>query len=229
MDTEAIAEKLDVKIDEQPLSQLCDCLDHTPAQGRQDRPPVSVIWFGLEDSVMAMLEPLGKWTNIHLFQKLWKEFGDRAVSSLAQNEKLSFEDVAKDVWIPTERECRRLYRELKSGSITFKELDKNFGDCNRDYESISHEWKTLAIAQGKKYQWIGKTLEKVRQYHILDQYREGAKVMLEMKKAFNLSGDFDDLEVVAKSVSDSVIYSYMYRGYFLICTHRVHLHLYKYM
>ncbi len=203
VDMEDVREKLRVKIRDLPLSQLCDCLQYTPAQGRKDRPPVSVIWFGLEDSVMEMLEPLGKWKDSHLFKKLWKEFGDRAVSSLAQDEKLSFEDVAEHIWIPTERECRRLYRELKSGSITFKELDENFGDFNRDYESMSHEWKTLAIAQDEKYQWIGKTLEKVQQYHILDQYRVGAEVMLQMKAEFSLSGDFEVLEVLAKSVSDS--------------------------
>ncbi len=208
MDTEAIEEKLQEKIDEQSLSQLCDCMVYTPAQGCQDRPPVSVIWFGLEDSVMAMLEPLGKWTNSHLFQKLWKKFGHRAVSELAQDKQLSFEDVANNVWVPTEQECKRLYGELKSGSITFKELDDNFCGFGRDYESMRQEWETLAITQGEKYQWIRETLEKVQQYHTLDQYREGAEVMLQMKKAFNLSGDFDNLEVVAKSVSDSVVYSY---------------------
>ena len=207
MDLEDTGEKLNANIGDLPLSQLCDCLEYTPAQGRRDRPPVSVIWFGLEDSVMEMLEPLGKWKNSHLFQKLWKEFGDRAMSDLAGDEELRFEDVTKDVWVPTEQQCRRLYRDLKSGSITFRELDDNFGDCYRDNESMGQELKVLAKAQGDVYQWIKETLKKIQQYHILDQYREGAEVMLQMKAEFKLSGNFEVLEVLAKSVSDTGLQS----------------------
>ncbi len=201
---EDTSEKLQTNISNLRLSQLCQCVEYTPALALQKAvPPVSVIWFGLEDSVMEMLEPLGKLKDIHLFQKLWKEFGHRAVSELAHNEQLSFEDVAKDIWIPTLRECRHLYRELKSGSITFSELDDNFGDCYRDNESLGQELKGLAKAQGDAHQWISATLEKIQQYHILDQYREGAEVMLQMKDKFNLSGDFEVLEVLAKSVSNT--------------------------
>ncbi len=169
---------------------------------RRDSQPVSVIWFGMDASVMDMLEPLEKWKDSHLFKKVWRDFGERAVSDLMQDEKLSFEAVAKDVWLPTEKECRRIYRELKSGSITLGELSQNFGDLRGNYETMKKEWETLSIAEGEKsHQWIEETMEKVRRYQYITQYREGANVMMQVKDAFNLSGDFVVLEVLAKSVS----------------------------
>lgn len=53
---------------------------------------------------------------------------------------------------------------------------------------------------------IGKELcqERQKQAEIcidLQQYRQGAKVMLHMKKLFNLQGDFTDMEQIIASVS----------------------------
>ena len=90
------------------------------------------------------------------------------------------------------------------GTLSVKEL----GDATRSYfdDNVTELIKELDNMLPK-----AKSVERRRQILLcsqLDQYTEGAKVILELKSEFQLTGNFSDMDKILESVCDNIIHRF---------------------
>ncbi|XP_053146867.1 E3 ubiquitin-protein ligase RNF213-like isoform X2 [Hemicordylus capensis] len=154
-------------------------------------------YYHLSPALKKISEIVDRFKESHVFQYCW----EKAATNLVDNREdlineedidiLHFDEVPHCLFEPCDIEFRRLYNSLKSGEITFAEVDTLFKDFMNNYEELKKE---LLIVCGLQYpdggEWIDERVQQIQQYHELHLAVDAAKAIDKVREGLNLSGNF---------------------------------------
>lgn len=177
-------------------------------------PPSDLKWtthYNLSLEVQKMAETVDLLKDSHIFRVFWTE----AARSLSQPEGqgedeegdgeaeiLGLEDAYEYLYRPCFNKFSKLYKDLKSGEVTFEDVDSTFKVFENKYEDLTADLQVMcALDSREPKDWIRKRVGQIREYHHLHQAVRSAKVILEVKENLGLTGDFRVLHTLLRFVS----------------------------
>uniref|UniRef100_A0A8C3FUH7 RING-type E3 ubiquitin transferase n=1 Tax=Chrysemys picta bellii TaxID=8478 RepID=A0A8C3FUH7_CHRPI len=155
-------------------------------------------YYNLSPELKKVASIMHTYKDSHIFQLCWEQ----AAQMMVKKDEYSEEQVIHildldDLFSPCYREYRRLYNDLKSGKLTFAEVDTLFKDFTSHYEQISTDLQIMCkLDPVDNTEWIGQRLQQIQQYHELHLAFDSAKVIAKVKEGLNLSGDFRILQML---------------------------------
>ncbi|XP_026908049.2 E3 ubiquitin-protein ligase RNF213 isoform X1 [Acinonyx jubatus] len=149
--------------------------------------------YSLSPQVQEMARKMDWLKDSHLFQVFWAEAA-RALSEPGEElegQILQPEEAYKYLYCPCFEKYQDLYEDLKSGEITFQEVNVTFNDFVNKYNNLTFELQLMcALDSSDQRDWIGDRVGQIREYHHLHQAVSSAKVILKVKDSLGLTGDF---------------------------------------
>ena len=187
------------------LAQLCRPRQYTPETATQkDTITTEVTFLNLSDRVEEMLHVMAtaKLNVSQIFDTLWTQHGNTVHYKREQDfgcGQLTLEDVATLVWLPAKEEYDTICACIQNGSITMDKVDNFLNVYVDNYSHLEDEFQ-LMCTSGVDNDWVKERVHQVKRYHHLDHGHLCAKLIMETKEAFHLTGDFSVLEVIVSSV-----------------------------
>lgn len=176
----------------------------SPTSGAMER----VTHYNLSACVGEMAAMMDSLKDSHVFQTFWAQAA-RAEGTQEEEEEaagsgplLDMEDAYATLYHPCLAKFRKLYEDLKAGELTFGEVRAIFSDFVDKYEDLTSDLHVMrALDPSDPGDWIQERVGQVREYHHLHRSARAAKVILEVKEALGLTGDFSLLDFVLRIVS----------------------------
>ncbi|XP_073901038.1 E3 ubiquitin-protein ligase RNF213 isoform X4 [Castor canadensis] len=141
----------------------------------------------------------------HIFQILWEEAAESLSNPDEESERpvLQLTDVYQCLYCPCYEEFVTLYNDLKSGRITFAEIDNIFKDFIDKYSDLTKDLEIMcAVNPQDQQEWILERVSQVKEYHSLHQAVSSAKVISQVQKRLGLTGDFSVLYTLLNFIDD---------------------------
>uniref|UniRef100_A0A452IRW8 RING-type E3 ubiquitin transferase n=1 Tax=Gopherus agassizii TaxID=38772 RepID=A0A452IRW8_9SAUR len=193
VDIVEIEEKYHENLDSKELAEIVDVRQlNFPMEGTLET------YYNLSPELKKVAQIMHTYKDSHIFQLCW----EREAQMMVEEDEDSEEQVIPileldDLFSPCYREYRRLYNDLKSGKLTFAEVDTIFKDFTSHYEQISTDLQIMCkLDPVDNREWIGQRLQQIQQYHELHLAFDSAKVIAKVKEGLNLSGDFRILQML---------------------------------
>ncbi|KAM8945658.1 LOW QUALITY PROTEIN: E3 ubiquitin-protein ligase RNF213 [Pelodytes ibericus] len=207
VNTLEIQKKHNENLGQQKLNQLftvktLDC------QNQQDE---DISYYNLSQEVMTMAENLHMFKGSHIFITFWninaqsiaQEEEDEVGEEDEETEDYDIEDLEQKLFTPCFKDYTRLYEDIKSGKVTFEMVDRHFKDFKNHYSELQQELKTMCrLCKEDNGNWIDCRVKQIEQYHQLHVAFESAKIISNLKKCLNLSGDFKTLDTLLQFADD---------------------------
>lgn len=177
----------------------------SPTSGAVER----VTHYNLSAHVRDMAARMDLLKDSHVFRTFWAEAA-RAEGTQEEEEEvaagsgplLDVEDAYAALYLPCLAKFRKLYADLKAGELTFGEVRAIFSDFVDKYEDLTSDLHVMRVLDpSDPGSWIQERVGQVREYHHLHRSARAAKVILEVKEALELTGDFSLLDFVLRIVS----------------------------
>lgn len=138
-----------------------------------------------------------------LFDRVWNE----TISEIDSEESLSVEDIVSTIWDPTIQKCTELLTTLANRTITLAIVDHYFQLYFPNKEAAQEDIvnllytlrRCIGISEVDEEQIRG-SVTVIHQYWSLCTYAHAAKVCLNLKEALKLTGNFEDVKVLASQV-----------------------------
>lgn len=116
-----------------------------------------------------------------------------------RKESITIEEVNKSIVNDVCEAWEKLCLDLKSGDITFQEFGNHFSEMTK--RVVNKELNLIADISGDdQKQWIKQRLFQFEQYKVLRECVNGAKVITEFAKQFDLNGNFEQVQKMMKLV-----------------------------
>ncbi|CAG2239667.1 unnamed protein product [Mytilus edulis] len=154
------------------------------------RPFVKV--FELSQDQLDILPDIVECSRGLLFTKLWEDQGIELKKEL--NRKLTIHEVLTEVWEPTVNQWKTICQRLKRGDLFFSEFERFF----RNTEIGNLRDELTLLERGGNTRWVDERLDQVEKYRNLKSCEFGAEAILEVVKAFDLQGDFNQIITICK-------------------------------
>ncbi|XP_053562489.1 E3 ubiquitin-protein ligase RNF213 [Bombina bombina] len=187
--------------------QLSELLSVKILGSSELQPDHDMSFFKLSPSLMSMAKDLHNYRNSHIFNICWKmkaqnlaekddEEYDEESEDYVDNE-LSLEEMKEELFTPCFEMYKKIYEDIKSGTVTFDVVDNILVDFKNRYKELHEECKVMChLRPVDNGQWIKNRVEQIEQYHQLGVAFDSAEVIKDLKKSFNLNGDFKTLETL---------------------------------
>lgn len=228
VDVKGLEEKQRIDIDEMDLDRFMDVhvLNQVPSEE-----PVIVTYFELDGDVRNMAVVLNTYKDSYIFKMCWvKEAEEFAQAThddeddeydeeeLAENKlPLTTKDIQSDIFQECYNKYQDIYAELKDGSMTFEDVDVKFKAYIGKYEELAADVKIMCrLDPSDNQRWIQNRIQQIEQYHELHLAVESAQVVMRVKQALCLQGDFQVLEKLLVAVSHLFCYLLPSERYILI-------------
>ncbi|XP_070250935.1 E3 ubiquitin-protein ligase RNF213 isoform X3 [Myotis yumanensis] len=165
-----------------------------------------VTHYNLSAPVREMAAMMDSLKDSHVFRTFWAEAA-RAEGTQEEKEEeaagpgplLDMEDAYATLYLPCLAKFRKLYEDLKAGELTFGEVRAIFSDFVDKYEDLTSDLRVMRVLDpSDPGGWIQERVVQVREYHHLHRSARAAKVILEVKEALGLTGDFSLLNFVLR-------------------------------
>ncbi|KAI8490437.1 hypothetical protein Bbelb_317050 [Branchiostoma belcheri] len=222
VDRAALQQRVDTIVDLLPVSQLCAAVTfddkQTTANGDDLEEAPKVIFFNLAPHVKAKLGPVGRLENSILFHAIWKEQAEKTRTSIREQRDtmpdemlhlsdeteeheivLSIDQVATDVCQPALEAWEAQRERIETGEIALEDVDKYFGGIMGREQDLQQE--IAKLSDHPKACWVQERTDQIRQYHLLGQYMEKATRVNEVRRTYQLTGDFSAVEILLDSDS----------------------------
>ncbi|XP_063403574.1 E3 ubiquitin-protein ligase rnf213-alpha-like [Mytilus trossulus] len=154
------------------------------------RPFVKV--FKLSQDQLDILPDIMECSRSLLFTKLWEERGIELKKKKIRT--LIIQEVFSEVWDPTAKLWKTICQKLKSGDLLFSEFDRFF----RKTEIATLQNELILLEREGNTSWVDERLYQVENYRNLKSCEFGAEAILEVVKAFDLKGDFNQIITICK-------------------------------
>ncbi|XP_075760215.1 E3 ubiquitin-protein ligase RNF213 isoform X4 [Pelodiscus sinensis] len=155
-------------------------------------------YYNLSPELKKVAKTMHTFKDSYIFQLCW----ERATQMMVEEDEewegqiIPISDLG-EFFSPCYREYRRLYNDLKSGTLTFADVDSVFRDFTSQYEQIRTDLQIMCqLDPVDNKEWIGQRLQQIQQYHELHLAFDSAEVIAKVREGLNLSGDFRILEVL---------------------------------
>uniref|UniRef100_H0WTA1 Ring finger protein 213 n=1 Tax=Otolemur garnettii TaxID=30611 RepID=H0WTA1_OTOGA len=155
--------------------------------------------YHLSPQIQEMAKNIDVLKDSHTFQIFW-EAAAKLLSNLEEESEgrlLGLEETHDYLYHPCYKNFTQFYRDLKSGEVTFAEIDVIFKDFVNKYSALLTELETMcAVHSQVQKDWIPERVEQIKEYHNLHQAVRSAKVILKVKEILGLTGDFSVLHTL---------------------------------
>lgn len=116
---------------------------------------------------------------------------------------LNFDDVIKKVLIPAKETMDDLCKKIENGSISVCEIEKY---SIREFSEAELYTELIAMNRGSKDEWINERIAQLQRFRMFSKTVLIAKLLLDIKNEFEIDGSFENLELIANSVSFIFLY-----------------------
>ncbi|KAM5272726.1 E3 ubiquitin-protein ligase RNF213 [Ctenodactylus gundi] len=176
--------------------RLCDVVMVTTTSLSDER----TTCYHLSAQAQEMARSIDALANCHTFQILWEavatELRDSSEGESA-SPILELPEVSESLYSPCHKQLVRLYADLRSGAISFAQVDALFKDFVGRYEELTSELKTMCVVEpSAPRDWIPARVRQIQEYHSLHQAASSAKVILRLAGCLELTGDFSVLRTL---------------------------------
>ena len=145
-----------------------------------------------------------------LFDWIWNE----TISEIDSDDSLLVEDIVSRIWDPTIQKCTELLTILANRTITLAIVDHYFQlyspnkeAAQEDIMNLFHKLRrcvpSIDISEVGEEQIRG-SVTVIHQYWSLCIYAHAARVCLDLKEALQLTGNFEDVKVLASQVCNYI-------------------------
>lgn len=114
-------------------------------------------------------------------------------------ESITIEEVHKSVVDIVCESWETLCHELKSGDITFQQFGNHFSEMKKKELKLELDFIANMFSDYQN-QWIEQRLDQFTKYKVLRECVNGAKVITEFAKEFELDGNFEQVHKMMKLV-----------------------------
>ncbi|KAK3585584.1 hypothetical protein CHS0354_036771 [Potamilus streckersoni] len=143
--------------------------------------------YKLSAEVVSMLEPMHASYRSNIFLNLWQGIGRTSKAR-------TLEEVYEQVWKPSISKMEEITQKLVNGEILFGDMEKYLGQIYGDnQEKMVEEMMLINLSDGKARERV----KQLKQYRLLEACVDGAKTILNVAKAYELSGDFEVIKIIA--------------------------------
>ncbi|KAM4802762.1 E3 ubiquitin-protein ligase RNF213-like [Urocitellus parryii] len=173
----------------QPLSSACKQMTH----------------YNLGPKIQKMAERIDLLTDSHIFQIFWEEAAESLNDPKGEykSQPLALTEAYQYLYSPCYQRFMKLYEDLKSGDVTFAEIDVIFKDFVDKYNDLTLDLQIMCEVDPQAQRgWISERVEQIKEYHSLHQAISSAKVICKVKKDFGLTGDFSVLYTLINFTDD---------------------------
>ena len=160
------------------------------------QPTVTV--FELCPEEFEMLPKILACSKSSFFMRIWEKKGTDLENQ--NGELIDVKDVFDKVWKPTFELWTNLTKKLREGNMLFSEFEEWFEA--KSEMKLRQEFSVLA-SDGKT-EWINKRIFEIKKYGDLKNCLSGAETIMKVAKAFELEGDFSQIQDIITLVSRKV-------------------------
>lgn len=171
-----------------------------------------VTYFNLGEEIKYMGEILLTFRDSHIFKVCWEnqaklmvaeEMADADPGALQIADiNATPEMIHDDIFEPCYGEYKGIYTRLKNSSIRLEEVNQLFHDYKGRYEELAKDLDIMCrIDKSTDKQWIHSRVQQIEQYHELHLAVASAQIIMKVKEALCLQGDFRVLETLTEVVS----------------------------
>lgn len=160
--------------------------------------------YNLSPAVQEMARNADLLKDSHVFQVFWTEAAQELSEPEEELERKLFhpEEMYQCLYGPCFKRFTKLYQDLKSGEVTFGEIDDIFKNFVNKYSDLTKDLQTMcALYPSDQKDWIKERVRQIEEYHHLHQAVDSAKVILKVKENLALTGDFGVLHILLSFVS----------------------------
>jgi len=159
----------------------------------------TITYFKLKGNFRSMLDPLMDHQRSILFRQMWNQSLLKLKTKMSA-QPLTTAQIVSCVWEVSDKKWMQFCKRLTSGEATFVEIE-NCMDCLEKRHELMKKELLLACSSADI---ANKRLMQIEQYYRLAQCSDGAKVMLELRSSFQLTGNFELVEVLVNLVCTSI-------------------------
>ncbi|XP_026936735.1 E3 ubiquitin-protein ligase RNF213 isoform X2 [Sagmatias obliquidens] len=155
--------------------------------------------YNLSPAVQEMARNADLLKDSHVFQVFWTEAAQELSEPEEELERKLFhpEEMYQCLYGPCFKRFTKLYQDLKSGEVTFGEIDDIFKNFVNKYSDLTKDLQTMcALYPSDQKDWIKERVRQIEEYHHLHQAVDSAKVILKVKENLALTGDFGVLHIL---------------------------------
>nr|XP_055971345.1 E3 ubiquitin-protein ligase RNF213 [Sorex fumeus] len=110
---------------------------------------------------------------------------------------LRLKDAYNLLYQPCRRKFQKLYQDLKSGEVTFGDVDYVFRDFRDKYDDLASDLQLMCALGGlDPGHWVPERVMQIREFQHLHQAVDSAQVILKVKDILGLTGDFSILQTL---------------------------------
>ena len=127
--------------------------------------------------------------------KMWEKKGKKCVDD-KQGEPLTTDEVISMVWEPVYKNLQTISKQIRDGTMLFTEFQKHFGKLNDDF--LLKELENFAVDGDSG--WIKKRMEQIIEHRTVQQCVQGALVIMDVVKTYELEGNFQQISLIVEMV-----------------------------
>ncbi|KAK5884967.1 hypothetical protein CesoFtcFv8_018727 [Champsocephalus esox] len=168
-----------------------------------------VTYFKLGEEIKYMGEILFTFRDSHIFKVCWEnqaklmvaeEMADTDPGALQIADiNATPEMIHNDIFEPCYGKYKGIYTRLKNSSIRLEEVNQLFHDYKGRYEELAKDLDIMCrIDKSTDKQWIHSKVQQIEQYHELHLAVASAQIIMKVKEALCLQGDFRVLETLTE-------------------------------
>ncbi|XP_035692573.1 E3 ubiquitin-protein ligase rnf213-alpha-like [Branchiostoma floridae] len=111
--------------------------------------------------------------------------------------ELSIDQVVTNICMPALKVWEEQRESIETGEITLEDVDKYFGGIMGRERDLLQE--ITKLSDHPSACWVKERAEQIRQYHLLGQYIEKAGRVNDVRRTYQLGGDFSSVETLLDS------------------------------
>ncbi|XP_033105070.1 E3 ubiquitin-protein ligase RNF213-like [Anneissia japonica] len=196
VDVTYIEKALETNMSCRKISDLCDPIQAQVVIISPKSVTPVITFFKLSPAVSDMLVEIEKIHESRLFQEFWRKKGTKVLEKHTEGSLMTLQEVESQVWRFVKEEWDKFRGQLTTGLITLLAVKNKLGEIKDDLLE-----KELGVFKTKNApnDWIGKCCKQVRLYRQLGRSLESAKIILKIKNAFDLTGNFKPVELLCST------------------------------
>ena len=181
-----------------PLSSVCTVALPDSIKDMKTYTPKSNPW-GLSEEILQILPRFAQQINSYIFTRFFFDAAKRSDLS-----SVEFWRAFHVVWNEANREWQSLCIQMIDGSISLAETESVFSMFRAEggsyrYDDIRLELPKLDTSGSD--QWVSDRIQQFSCFTDIKKYVKAAAMLLKVKSAYNIEGDFGDIEKVYSLVS----------------------------
>ncbi|XP_047614339.1 E3 ubiquitin-protein ligase RNF213 isoform X4 [Phacochoerus africanus] len=160
--------------------------------------PPGTTHYNLSPEVQEMAKTTDLLKESHTFRMFWAQVAKELSEAEAmEGQLLQPEEAYEDLYRPCFERFSKLYQDLKSGEVTFGEVEDVFKDFVNKYSDLTKELRTMcSLHLGDPKDWVRERVRQIEEYHDLHHAVQAAGVIAAVKEDLGLTGDFNVLHTL---------------------------------